>query len=76
MAVVLCFDDGTYAFFERIAQPRSGPRFAHSTPRAPTAPVQLNPAVLPRLEEIIINKALEKNRDLCCQSDRPWSRAG
>jgi serine/threonine protein kinase/tetratricopeptide (TPR) repeat protein len=35
--------------------------------RAPTAPVRLNPEVPPKLEEII-NKALEKDRELRCQS--------
>src|SRR5579872_865950 len=35
--------------------------------RAPTAPVRLNPEVPPRLEEII-HKALEKDRELRCQS--------
>jgi Tol biopolymer transport system component/tRNA A-37 threonylcarbamoyl transferase component Bud32 len=35
--------------------------------RAPTSPVQLNPELPPKLEEII-NKALEKDRDLRCQS--------
>ncbi len=35
--------------------------------RAPTAPVRLNPQVLPRLEEII-NKALEKDRKLRYQT--------
>jgi serine/threonine protein kinase/tetratricopeptide (TPR) repeat protein len=35
--------------------------------RAPVAPVRLNPEVPPKLEEII-NKALEKDRELRCQS--------
>jgi serine/threonine protein kinase/tetratricopeptide (TPR) repeat protein len=35
--------------------------------RAPTAPVRLNPEVPPKLEEII-HKALEKDRELRCQS--------
>jgi serine/threonine protein kinase len=35
--------------------------------RAPVAPVRLNPQVLPRLEELI-NKALEKDARLRCQS--------
>ena len=35
--------------------------------RAPTSPVQLNPELPPKLEEII-TKALEKDRDLRCQS--------
>jgi Tol biopolymer transport system component len=35
--------------------------------RAPVAPVRLNPQVLPRLEELI-NKALEKDPRLRCQS--------
>ena len=35
--------------------------------RAPVAPVRLNPEVSPKLEEII-TKALEKDRDLRCQS--------
>ncbi|MGH9689126.1 MAG: protein kinase domain-containing protein, partial [Candidatus Acidiferrales bacterium] len=35
--------------------------------RAPVAPVRLNPNVPPKLEEII-NKALEKDRELRCQS--------
>jgi serine/threonine protein kinase/Tfp pilus assembly protein PilF len=35
--------------------------------RAPVAPVRLNPGLPPKLEEII-NKALEKDRELRCQS--------
>ena len=35
--------------------------------RAPTAPLRLNPQVPPKLEEII-SKALEKDRDLRCQT--------
>jgi len=35
--------------------------------RAPTAPVRLNPEIPPKLEEII-HKALEKDRELRCQS--------
>src|SRR4029077_187975 len=35
--------------------------------RVPVAPVRLNPEVPPKLEEII-NKALEKDRELRCQS--------
>jgi serine/threonine protein kinase len=35
--------------------------------RAPVAPVRLNPEVPPKLEEII-HKALEKDRELRCQS--------
>jgi Tol biopolymer transport system component/predicted Ser/Thr protein kinase len=35
--------------------------------KAPTSPVQLNPQLPPKLEEII-NKALEKDRDLRCQA--------
>src|SRR5882724_7805122 len=35
--------------------------------RAPTAPIRLNPGLPPKLEEII-NKALEKDRDLRCQT--------
>ncbi len=35
--------------------------------RAPTSPARLNPALLPKLEEVI-NKALEKDRELRCQT--------
>jgi serine/threonine protein kinase/Tol biopolymer transport system component len=35
--------------------------------RAPTAPIRLNPGLPPKLEEVI-NKALEKDRDLRCQT--------
>jgi serine/threonine protein kinase len=35
--------------------------------RAPSAPLRLNPSVPPKLEEII-NKALEKDRDMRCQT--------
>ena len=35
--------------------------------RPPTAPIRLNPGLSPKLEEII-NKALEKDRDLRCQT--------
>jgi eukaryotic-like serine/threonine-protein kinase len=35
--------------------------------RAPVPPVRVNPDLPAKLEEII-NKALEKDRDLCCQS--------
>jgi serine/threonine protein kinase len=35
--------------------------------RAPTAPIKLNPGLPPKLEEVI-NKALEKDRDLRCQT--------
>ena len=35
--------------------------------RVPTSPVQLNPGLPPQLE-IILNKALEKDRELRCQS--------
>jgi serine/threonine protein kinase len=52
------------------------PAFSGTTPvlifdailnRAPTSPVPLNPELSPKLEEII-NKALEKDRDLRYQS--------
>ena len=35
--------------------------------RAPTAPVRINPEIPPKLEEII-NKALDKDRDMRCQT--------
>ncbi len=45
----------------------SGVMFDGILNRAPVAPVRLNPQVLPRLEELI-NKALEKDARLRCQS--------
>jgi eukaryotic-like serine/threonine-protein kinase len=45
----------------------SGVIFEAILNRAPVAPVRLNPEIPPRLEEII-NKALEKDRELRCQS--------
>ena len=45
----------------------SGVIFEAILNRAPVAPVRLNPRVPARLEEII-NKALEKDRDVRCQS--------
>ena len=45
----------------------SGVIFEAILNRTPVAPVRLNPQVPPRLEEII-NKTLEKDRDIRCQS--------
>ncbi len=45
----------------------SGVIFEAILNRAPVAPVRLNPEIPPKLEEII-NKALEKDRELRCQS--------
>src|SRR5208337_2759600 len=41
--------------------------FTAILPQAPTPPVRLNPELSPKVEEII-NKALEKDRDLRCKS--------
>jgi Tol biopolymer transport system component len=45
----------------------SGVMFDGILNRPPVAPVRLNPGVPPRLEEVI-NKALEKDREVRCQS--------
>ncbi len=45
----------------------SGVIFDSILNRPPVAPVRINPAILPKLEEII-SKALEKDRDVRCQS--------
>src|SRR3984893_16784971 len=52
----------------------SGVIFEAILNRAPVAPVRLNPRIPARLEEII-NKALEKDREVRCQSLRTESRS-